>query len=581
MTDPELVVVTERTPQITVTEEGVQLSVAGAGVPGPQGPQGPAGQDGATGPQGPAGPAGPAGSQGPAGATGAQGPQGPAGADGNTYDFRGAWDNSTAYAKDDVVHHEGSSWIALVANTASEPAAVSTDWGELALAGAQGPQGDPGPTGATGATGPQGPAGPQGPQGPPGSDADVTAHEAKDRTDDVHGLDAELDAIETAIAGKAAASHTHAQSEVTNLTTDLAAKQPLDADLTALAALTTTTFGRSILEVADATAARTLLSAAAASHTHAQGDVTNLVTDLAAKQPLDAMLTALAALNTVADRGLYFTGADTPALFTLTAAARTLLDDTSVAAMATTLGLGTGSSPQFTAVNVGHASDTTLARASAGNLTVEGNLLYRAGGTDVPVADGGTGASDAATARTNLGLSAAGGVLSGTYPNPGFAADMATQAELDAHASNALLHPPAYGAASLSAAADTAISAAAFPAWADAHASLQKTITADGTSPLVVRVTLPGVYRNDATSGSYALGIREGTGDPLMAVLKAVGAADESDNIHFESAPFVPSAGSHTYKLCATYIGGASDLMLSTPLTYFVATIEVVGRRTT
>ena len=31
----------------------------------------------------------------------------------------------------------------------------------------------------------------------------------------------------------------------------------------------------------------------------------------------------------------------------------------------------------------------------------------------------------------------AGGVLSGTYPNPGFAADMATQAELDAHITNA------------------------------------------------------------------------------------------------------------------------------------------------
>lgn len=32
---------------------------------------------------------------------------------------------------------------------------------------------------------------------------------------------------------------------------------------------------------------------------------------------------------------------------------------------------------------------------------------------------------------------AAGGVLSGTYPNPGFAADMATQAELDAHVNDA------------------------------------------------------------------------------------------------------------------------------------------------
>lgn len=45
------------------------------------------------------------------------------------------------------------------------------------------------------------------------------------------------------------------------------------------------------------------------------------------------------------------------------------------------------------AIELGHASDTTLARASAGELTVEGNAIYRAGGTDVPVADGGTGRS--------------------------------------------------------------------------------------------------------------------------------------------------------------------------------------------
>lgn len=77
---------------------------------------------------------------------------------------------------------------------------------------------------------------------------------------------------------------------------------------------------------------------------------------------------------------------------------------TTAAAAATALGLGTGDSPQFTAVNIGNASDTTLARASAGNLSVEGNVIYRAGGTDVPVTDGGTGASTAADARTNLGL---------------------------------------------------------------------------------------------------------------------------------------------------------------------------------
>lgn len=68
------------------------------------------------------------------------------------------------------------------------------------------------------------------------------------------------------------------------------------------------------------------------------------------------------------------------------------------------LGLGTGDSPQFTAVNIGAATDTTITRTGAGDIAVEGNAIYRAGGTDVPVTDGGTGASTAAGAATNLGL---------------------------------------------------------------------------------------------------------------------------------------------------------------------------------
>lgn len=56
----------------------------------------------------------------------------------------------------------------------------------------------------------------------------------------------------------------------------------------------------------------------------------------------------------------------------------------------------------FSSVELGLASDTTLARSSAGNITIECNLVYRAGGTDVPVTDGGTGASTPSAARVNL-----------------------------------------------------------------------------------------------------------------------------------------------------------------------------------
>jgi hypothetical protein len=58
----------------------------------------------------------------------------------------------------------------------------------------------------------------------------------------------------------------------------------------------------------------------------------------------------------------------------------------------TSIGVGTGDSPQFTGIELSHATANTLT-ASSGVLSIEGNRVFHAGGTDIPVADGGTGAS--------------------------------------------------------------------------------------------------------------------------------------------------------------------------------------------
>ena len=179
--------------------------------------------------------------------------------------------------------------------------------------------------------------------------------------------------------------------------------QPLDAELTALAGLTSaadsapyfTGSGTAALMTVTA-AARTVLDDAT---------VGNMLTTLGG-QPLDTELTALAGLVSAADRAPYFTGSGTAALMTVTAAARTILDDTTTGAIRTTLGVGTADNPQFETIELGAATDTTISRTGAGDIAVEGNVIYRAGGTDVPLTDGGTGASTAAAARTNLGIDA-------------------------------------------------------------------------------------------------------------------------------------------------------------------------------
>lgn len=95
----------------------------------------------------------------------------------------------------------------------------------------------------------------------------------------------------------------------------------------------------------------------------------------------------------VADKNIDFKGTDGSAGITA------LSIDMATAGKATFLGdVAVGAN-----IELGHASDTTLARSGSGDVTIEGNAIYRAGGTDVPVADGGTGASSLTDGGVLLG----------------------------------------------------------------------------------------------------------------------------------------------------------------------------------
>ncbi len=184
-------------------------------------------------------------------------------------------------------------------------------------------------------------------------------------------------------------------ADVSGLDAQLAALQPLNANLTTIGGLSPS--NDDLLQRKAGAWINRTPAQVKADMAIGISDVASLQAALDAKQNLHANLTAFSGLSLVADSLPYANGTGTLAMATLTAAGRALLDDTDAAAQRTTLGLGTAAVQNLdsmAAMTMAGVLAFVAGTAGAPGAAVAGDLntgIYGVSADVLGVSAGGTG----------------------------------------------------------------------------------------------------------------------------------------------------------------------------------------------
>lgn len=330
----------------------------------------------------------------------------------------------------------------------------------------------------------------------------------------------------------------------------LANSQPLDQTLVGLAALPST-LGVVEQTATDVFAIRAIGSATSASLL-TKGDGDTLY------QPLDADLTAIAGLTSAADKFPYYTGSATAALADLTAFARTLLDDADAATMRTTLGLVIGTNVQAYDAELAALAGTTSAADKVPYYTGAGTAStadFTAAGRSM------VGAASAAAQTALLsaftGDSGSGGVK-GLVPAPA-AGDAAAIKFLKA---DGTWSAPGTASAPTGSVINSAFAEYTTNANLTTTIPIDDTIpqVGEGTQIITLDITISsatnkvrGRFRAGGSVGTSAVMIAaafaNGGANAIRAVTQGVGAADQREEIYLEFEHTPGSAATHTYTI--------------------------------